>query len=46
MLAMEPGVQTAIVVVAMAAFIAAAFIDVRRRRIPNALSYLIGSLGL
>ena len=38
--------QTAIVVVAMAAFIAAAFIDVRRRRIPNALSYLIGSLGL
>ena len=38
--------QTVIVVVAMAAFIAAAFVDVRRRRIPNALSYLIGSLGL
>jgi prepilin peptidase CpaA len=35
-----------IVVVAMGAFIAAAFVDVRRRRIPNAFSYLIGSLGL
>src|SRR6516162_416688 len=46
MLAMEPGVQTVIVVVAMAAFIAAACVDVRRRRIPNALSYLIGSLGM
>jgi Flp pilus assembly protein protease CpaA len=30
----------------MGAFIAAAYIDVRRRRIPNALSYMIGSLGL
>ena len=38
--------QTIIVVVAMGAFIAAAFVDVRQRRIPNALSYLIGSLGL
>src|SRR5215471_3446423 len=46
MLAMEPSVQTVIVVVAMGAFVAAAFVDVRRRRIPNALSYLIGSLGL
>jgi prepilin peptidase CpaA len=43
---MEPGVQTVIVVLAMGAFIAAAFVDVRRRRIPNALSYMIGSLGL
>jgi len=39
-------VQTVIVVLAMGAFIAAAYVDVRRRRIPNALSYLIGSLGL
>ena len=46
MLAMERGVQTIIAVLAMGAFIAAAFVDVRRRRIPNALSYLIGSLGL
>lgn len=43
---MEPGVQTIIVLLAMAAFITAAYVDVRRRRIPNALSYLIGSLGL
>jgi Flp pilus assembly protein protease CpaA len=43
---MERGVQTVIVVLAMGAFIAAAYVDVRRRRIPNALSYLIGSLGL
>jgi prepilin peptidase CpaA len=43
---MEPGVQTVIVVMAMGAFLAAAYVDVRRRRIPNALSYLIGSLGL
>ena len=43
---MERGVQTIIAVLAMGAFIAAAFVDVRRRRIPNALSYLIGSLGL
>jgi prepilin peptidase CpaA len=43
---MDQGVQTVIVVVAMGAFIAAAFVDVRQRRIPNALSYLIGSLGL
>jgi len=39
-------VQTVIVVLAMGAFITAACVDVRRRRIPNALSYLIGSLGL
>ena len=38
--------QTVIVVMAMGAFLAAAYVDVRRRRIPNALSYLIGSLGL
>jgi prepilin peptidase CpaA len=38
--------QTTIVILAMGAFIAAAYIDVRRRRIPNALSYMIGSLGL
>jgi Flp pilus assembly protein protease CpaA len=43
---MERGVQTIIVVLAMGAFIAAAYVDVRRRRIPNALSYMIGSLGL
>jgi Flp pilus assembly protein protease CpaA len=43
---MERGVQTVIVVLAMGAFIAAAYVDVRRRRIPNALSYMIGSLGL
>jgi len=43
---MEQGVQTVIVVLAMGAFIAAAYVDVRRRRIPNALSYMIGSLGL
>jgi prepilin peptidase CpaA len=30
----------------MGAFVAAAYVDVRRRRIPNALSYMIGSLGL
>ena len=42
----EQGVQTGIVVSAMGAFITAAFVDVRRRRIPNAISYLIGSLGL
>jgi prepilin peptidase CpaA len=30
----------------MGAFITAACVDVRHRRIPNALSYLIGSLGL
>ena len=38
--------QTVIVVMAMGAFLAAAYVDVQRRRIPNALSYLIGSLGL
>ena len=38
--------QTVIVVMATGAFLAAAYVDVRRRRIPNALSYLIGSLGL
>ena len=38
--------QTVIAVLAMGAFIAAAYVDVRRRRIPNALSYMIGSLGL
>jgi prepilin peptidase CpaA len=43
---MESGVQSAIVVLAMGAFITAAYVDVRRRRIPNALSYMIGSLGL
>jgi prepilin peptidase CpaA len=43
---LDQGVQTIIVVAAMGAFIAAAYIDVRRRRIPNALSYLIGSLGM
>jgi prepilin peptidase CpaA len=43
---MEHSVQTVIVVLAMGAFIAAAYVDVRRRRIPNALSYMIGSLGL
>jgi prepilin peptidase CpaA len=43
---MEQGVQTVIVVLAMGAFVAAAYVDVRRRRIPNALSYMIGSLGL
>jgi Flp pilus assembly protein protease CpaA len=43
---LHQGVQTIIVVAAMGAFIAAAYIDVRRRRIPNALSYLIGSLGM
>jgi Flp pilus assembly protein protease CpaA len=43
---MERGVQTIIVVLAMGAFITAAYADVRQRRIPNALSYLIGSLGL
>jgi prepilin peptidase CpaA len=43
---MEQGVQTVIVVLAMGAFVAAAYVDVRWRRIPNALSYMIGSLGL
>ena len=43
---MDQGAQTIIVVLAMGAFITAAYVDVRRRRIPNALSYLIGSLGL
>jgi prepilin peptidase CpaA len=43
---MEPSVQTIIAVLAMGAFIAAAYVDVRRRRIPNTLSYMIGSLGL
>jgi prepilin peptidase CpaA len=43
---MDQAVQTIIVVLAMGAFIAAAYVDVRSRRIPNALSYLIGSLGL
>jgi Flp pilus assembly protein protease CpaA len=43
---MEQGVQTVIVVLALGAFIAAAYVDVRRRRIPNPLSYMIGSLGL
>jgi prepilin peptidase CpaA len=43
---MEQSTQTMIVVLAMGAFITAAYIDVRRRRIPNAISYLIGSLGL
>jgi prepilin peptidase CpaA len=43
---MGQGAQTIIVVLAMGAFIAAAYVDVRRRRIPNALSYMIGSLGL
>src|SRR5439155_8508456 len=35
-----------IVVVAIVIFAAAAYRDVRSRRIPNALSYAIGSLGL
>jgi prepilin peptidase CpaA len=43
---MDQGAQTVIVVLAMGAFIAAAYVDVQRRRIPNALSYMIGSLGL
>ena len=43
---MDQGAQTVIVVLAVGAFITAAFVDVRRRRIPNALSYMIGSLGL
>jgi Flp pilus assembly protein protease CpaA len=43
---MDQGAQTIIVVLAMGAFITAAYVDVRRRRIPNALSYMIGSLGL
>ena len=43
---MDPGVQTTIVALAMGAFITAAYVDVRRRRIPNAISYMIGSLGL
>ena len=43
---MDQGAQMVIVVLAMGAFIAAAYVDVRRRRIPNALSYMIGSLGL
>ena len=43
---MGHGVQPIIMVLATGAFIAAAYIDVRRRRIPNALSYMIGSLGL
>lgn len=38
--------ETVIVVAAMGAFVAAAYVDVRKRRIPNALSYLIGALGL
>jgi len=42
----EQSVQTIIVILAMGAFVAAAYVDVRRRRIPNALSYMIGSLGL
>jgi Flp pilus assembly protein protease CpaA len=44
--AIEQDVQTVIVVLAMGAFLGAAYVDVRRRRIPNALSYMIGSLGL
>src|SRR5215469_12134885 len=43
---MDQGAQMLIAVLAMGAFIAAAYVDVRRRRIPNALSYMIGSLGL
>ena len=43
---MDLGVQTTIVVLAMGAFVTAAYVDVRRRRIPNAISYMIGSLGL
>jgi Flp pilus assembly protein protease CpaA len=43
---MEQDVQTVIVVLAIGAFLGAAYVDVRRRRIPNALSYMIGSLGL
>jgi len=43
---MDQGVQTVIVALAMGAFVGAAYVDVRKRRIPNALSYLIGSLGL
>jgi prepilin peptidase CpaA len=43
---MERDVQTVIVILAMGVFITAAYVDVRRRRIPNALSYMIGSLGL
>jgi prepilin peptidase CpaA len=39
-------VQTIILVLAMGIFVAAAYGDVRKRRIPNALSYAIGSLGL
>jgi prepilin peptidase CpaA len=45
-LSMDRGAQTLIVVLAMGAFITAAYVDVRRRRIPNAISYMIGSLGL
>lgn len=43
---MERSTQTIIVILAMGAFIMAAYVDVRRRRIPNAISYMIGSLGL
>jgi prepilin peptidase CpaA len=43
---MNEGVQTVIVALAMVAFVIAAYVDVRRRRIPNTLSYMIGSLGL
>jgi len=43
---MDQGAQTVIVVLAVGAFITAAFVDVWRRRIPNSLSYMIGSLGL
>jgi len=39
-------VQTIILVLAMGGFVTAAYVDVRRRRIPNAISYMIGSLGL
>ena len=38
--------QTVIVILAMGTLITAAYVDVRRRRIHNALSYMIGSLGL
>jgi prepilin peptidase CpaA len=38
-------VQTIILVLAMGIFAAAAYGDVRTRRIPNALSYAVGSLG-
>ena len=38
--------QTIILILAIGIFVSAAYRDVRTRRIPNALSYAIGSLGL